>query len=647
MNYHLPIKPGHSTIQFLTGFLIYLFIILFYRNGLLETLELYAYDKLIQQFSATSDLSPVTVIKIDEVDINQMGNYPISDAALAEVLLKITDYEATVIGFDIFRNISVPPGHKDLENLLSKSQNIIAPTKYGHSKSTEILPPPILRDTGQFGFIDGLIDRDNIVRRALITLHNDQQIPLYSFALHISLLYLQNKNIEIKSDKNNFLQLGSTSIEPLKPNDGGYVEEDTQGYQFLLDFCKPPDSIPRYTLAQFNSGQVRLEDFKNKIVLVGIDAESIKDHFYMPCSAQETGHDKFFSGVMIHAAVIDQLIRIAETGAAPRKTVADWQEMLWILLWTLIGGLVSQRQRSFKQLILVWFMGVCLLIGITTFLFAQGIWLIVATPTIALLLSSILITAYKAMKEQQQRTQIMHLFSQHVAPEIAKELWQKQDQFFLEGRPRPQQTVATVMFTDLKNATNLAEDLKPAVFFNWLNEYLIGMTPIVAKHEGVVIRFIGDAIFAGFGIPIPRQSEAENRQDAINAVCCALEMNEKLVQLNKKWQKQGDPIVAMRIGLFTGTLAIGSIGTQERMEYTLHGDTVNIAARLEAFDKQQFTPDFFKQPCRILTGGKTVEYLEDHFLLEAIGNIELRGKKEKVDIYRVNSKVKKNSRFKK
>jgi len=628
-----------SLIRFLTGVLIYLFIILLYKNGLLETIELYAYDKLIQQFSITSHSSPVTVINIDEADINQMDSYPVSDGVLAEVLSKIATYEASVIGFDIFRNIPVPPGQKKLETFLSEYPNVIAPMKYGNSKSTEILPPAILRGVGRFGFTDGLVDRDNILRRALLTLHKDQQTPYYSFALHITLLYLQEKNITFQSDENKHLQLGTTSIVPLKPNDGGYVNEDTKGYQFLFDFCKPPESIRRYTLAQFKSGQIKREDFKDKIVLVGMDAESVKDHFYMPCSAQETGHEKLISGVMIHAGIIDQLVRIAKEGHAPIKTAEDWQEMLWILIWTIIGGLVSWRQYSLRRLIVIWLVGFFVLIGLTAFLFAQGVWLIVATPALALLLSGILSIAHRAAKEQQQRTQLMNLFSKHVSPEIAEELWQKQEMFFKEGRALPQQTIATVLFTDLKNATSLAEELKPAAFFDWLNEYLNEMTPLVAKHKGVVIRFIGDAIFAGFGIPVPRQSEAENRQDAINAVSCALEMNEKLIQLNKQWQQQDIPVVAMRIGLYTGTLAIGSIGTQERMEFAIQGDAVNIAARLETFDKHKFTPDYFRQPCRILIGGKTVEYLAGQFLLEAMGKVELKGKKEKVDVYRVVGKV--------
>ena len=144
--------------------------------------------------------------------------------------------------------------------------------------------------------------------------------------------------------------------------------------------------------------------------------------------------------------------------------------------------------------------------------------------------------------------------------------------------------------------------------------------------------------FSGFGIPVPRQLETEISQDAINAVCCALAMNEKLIHLNKKWQQQGLPVVGMRIGLFTGELATGSIGDRDRLEYTVHGDTVNTAARLEAFDKAQFSPDYFNQPSRILIGGETLQFLGNQFLVEMLGNIKLRGKKETVDIYQVMGK---------
>ena len=233
------------------------------------------------------------------------------------------------------------------------------------------------------------------------------------------------------------------------------------------------------------------------------------------------------------------------------------------------------------------------------------------------------------------RSQLMSLFSRHVAPEIAEEIWQHHALFFEEGRPQPQQTTTTVMFTDLQHFTTLAEELEPAVLFDWLNEYLEKMTPLVAHHGGIVIRFFGDAIFAGFGIPVPRQSENEIRQDAVNAVHCALSMNEQLILLNRQWTQHGLPVVGMRIGISTGIVATGSIGDKDRMEYTIHGDTVNTASRLEGLNKSQFYPDYLTQPCRILISETMLEYLDDQFKIKQILNVELRGKKNIIAVYQV------------
>ena len=116
-------------------------------------------------------------------------------------------------------------------------------------------------------------------------------------------------------------------------------------------------------------------------------------------------------------------------------------------------------------------------------------------------------------------------------------------------------------------------------------------------------------------------------------------MEERLVLLNKKWQQQSLPSIGMRIGLYTGSLATGNIGDQDRMEYTVHGDTVNIAARLESFEKLTFKPALFSQPCRILIGEETLQHLEDQFQIKPLGNIDLQGKKEAINVYQVIKKL--------
>jgi adenylate cyclase len=161
------------------------------------------------------------------------------------------------------------------------------------------------------------------------------------------------------------------------------------------------------------------------------------------------------------------------------------------------------------------------------------------------------------------------------------------------------------------------------------------MTPLVAAYGGVVIRFIGDAILAAFGVPMPRHTEAGLRQDATNAVECALAMERRLVQLNRGWQARQWPTTGMRIGICTGPMVAGSLGDIERMEYNIHGDTVNTAARLESFAKDRLVLELFSRPSRILIGETTLAYLDDRFQTEQVGQVQLKGKGQHVTIFRV------------
>lgn len=191
------------------------------------------------------------------------------------------------------------------------------------------------------------------------------------------------------------------------------------------------------------------------------------------------------------------------------------------------------------------------------------------------------------------------------------------------------------MFTDLQGFTAISEKLAPQALMDWLNEYMEAMTPLVVNHGGVILRFIGDAIMAAFGVPIARSTDAEIQRDAQNAVRSALDMQRVLIELNARLQSQELPMIGMRIGIFSGCMAAGSIGNAQRLEYNVHGDTVNTAARLESFDKAGFTPDYTSNPCRILIGEGTRKYLNNKFELQDEGELSLKGKQQKVAIYRV------------
>ena len=170
---------------------------------------------------------------------------------------------------------------------------------------------------------------------------------------------------------------------------------------------------------------------------------------------------------------------------------------------------------------------------------------------------------------------------------------------------------------------------------DWLNEYMGAMAEQVSTHGGVIRQYAGDSIVAIFGVPVARRSEAEIARDAINAVACALAMETTLRELNRRWAAENRPVTAMRVGVFTGPAVAGSLGSAERSEYVVVGDTMNTASRLESFDKTLFAPDPMGRPCRILIGETTLRYLGDRFATEHVGGVTLKGKEQAVDMYRV------------
>jgi adenylate cyclase len=157
------------------------------------------------------------------------------------------------------------------------------------------------------------------------------------------------------------------------------------------------------------------------------------------------------------------------------------------------------------------------------------------------------------------------------------------------------------------------------------------MTQAVMDHGGAVDDYIGDGIKANFGVPLPRNTQEEISQDAVNAVNCALFMEKEIRRLNNLWQKQNLPSTGIRIGIFTGSVVAAALGSTRRLKYTTIGDTVNIAARLESYDKN-FAKDSL---CRILIGESTIDYLEDRFKSQAVGKENLKGRKQKISIYQI------------
>jgi adenylate cyclase len=603
--------------------------------GGLESLELAAYDWFIRlrPIQAAPE-SRIVVIGVTEREVREYG-WPLSDGVLAQALQILGRFEPRAIGIDIYRDIPLPPGSETLNRILQTDRRIVVVRKFAEGSSTGVAPPAVLKDTDQVGFNDVMVDPGGIVRRGLLFL-DDGTTTLYSFGLRLALLYLSSEGIQPQPNPQDpqQMRLGRTTIRPFEANDGGYVNADARGYQFLLDFNGGAQSFTSAAFSDLLSGAIKAETLRDKIVLIGITAESVKDQFYTPYS-RGLGENQDTPGVAIHAQITSQLLRMAIEGSAPIKTLSGPLESVWFSCWGILGGFLGFKVRSPWRFALVALAGFLALTGIDFIAFLKGWWIPYIPVAAAWFGAAGVVIAYLSYREMVERDALMKLFSRHVSKQVANAIWQQRDQFLDGHRPRPQRLIATALITDLVGFTTVSEKLSPDVLMDWLNEYMEGMTRDVSRHGGVIEQYAGDSIVAIFGVPIPRRNDEEIGADAVRAVRCALAMEATLKSLNRNWQAQGRPTTAMRIGIFTGPVVAGTVGSEERAEYLAIGDTVNVASRLESFSKNLIPFDIENRPCRILIGEATLRYLNNQFATEKIGEAMLKGKQEKTAIYRI------------
>jgi len=599
-------------------------------SGTLEYLELTAYDWYLRTSLRPSPADPrIVLIGITENDIRRLQKWPLADEVAARALTVLLADQPRAVGFDIYRDLPVPPGTEELQRLLTDSQRLIMVMKFG---AGGVAAPPVLARSGRVGFNDMIVDPGGIVRRGLLFLDNGKTVST-SFDLLLAMLYLRAEGIVPRADGEHpeYLRLGPNTIRPFAANDGGYLRADDRGYQFLLDFGGSRGAFTAFSLGELLAGKVPPAAIRDKIVIIGVMAQSVKDIFYTPYSRGMIGGGQAIPGMVMHAHVVSQLLHLGLGESRPLLSPSESEEICWIIFWCLAGGAVGFWLRSPWVFSLCGAGGLFLLWLATYAIFLRGWWLPSVPPAITFLLAAALVTAYMANQEKEQRTVLMLLFSKHVSPEVATAIWQHREQFLCGGRPRSQKVMATVLFSDLKGYTSTAESLEPQALINWLNSYMEAMADLVMVHGGVVDDYAGDGIKANFGVPLPRQTEKEIKQDAIQAVRCALAMGRKMEQLNKSWRHEGLPTGSTRIGIFSGPVVAGAVGSSQRLKYTTVGDTVNVAARLESYQKE-----FAGDSCwRILIGEQTRQYLDGRFRLRLVGKETLKGKSQEITIYQV------------
>lgn len=366
------------------------------RNiGWLQPFELMALDEYFQLRPTEPLDDRVVIVGVSERDIENLRGWPTNDWLFAELLNRIKSQQPRVIGFNIFRNKPINPGHAKLLQVYKTTPYLIGIEKLISSKSSpSIAPPPLLKQMEQVAASDLILDPDGVIRRGILFPKSGDGTQ--SLGLAVALIYLNKQGINPEAASNGFMKLGSTVFPPLNANDGGYVRTNAGGYQILLNFQSPGQSFPIVSITDVLYNRISPELMSDRIVLIGGTAPSFNDAFLTPYSRGFGTAAPRTSGVEIQANVASQIIDAALGERPLIRTWNDLSENLWTVLWSAIVVTLGWRWRHDRAFIIKvsasFVLGVaCLIIG-TYLAFIVGWWIPVVPPLVGLIISTLSVT---------------------------------------------------------------------------------------------------------------------------------------------------------------------------------------------------------------------------------------------------------------
>ncbi len=539
----------------------------------------------------------IVVIAIDEASLQQYGRFPWSRTRYQQLLQALAPAVPAGIGFDILFAEADPQDPHLAEACFNSGNVVLAIGADRQGRAINVVPT--LAQVTRQGHVYNLPDPDGISRRSWLSIN---QVP----SLAVALLSAEIANRQAAIAMGNLPAAPLPTLPPLHPTE----------HVVWVNWVDSTDGITTVSFVDVVRGKVDPAVFTDKFVLVGMTATGF-DPLLTPFTPKVPT-----AGVYLHAATLDNLLNHRWLRPLP-----DWA--IWVVL-VLVGSLtsVSLHAQTWRQRLLtvIGLVGLWWLVALSLLHLAQ-IWLAIAAPLGTILLTAMVVQ----LREQYEKQLLMQLFAKHVAPETAAMLWQRKGEILHDGELKAQELVATVLFVDIRGFTRISEQLPPGELLSWVNRYLDTMTDCIMQHGGVVDKYIGDAIMAVFGVPFPRTTTAEIQQDALNAIAASLEMHQRLQQLNQELAAEGKPTIKIGIGVHTGGVVAGSVGGQRRLNYSVLGDAVNVAARLESLNKEVGDPN----PYSLLVTGDTLSCLRQQYRVHCVGHYPLKGREHPALVFAV------------
>ncbi|MEC4804036.1 MAG: adenylate/guanylate cyclase domain-containing protein [Jaaginema sp. PMC 1079.18] len=546
--------------------------------GLLQPWEWAVYDQFMRLRPASETDDRIAIVGINEADIQAVGSAIIADEVYGSLIAKLTAMKPKAIGLDIYRDLPVEPGHQELVAIFESTPNVIGIEKVVGDRDRDFIPgPPALVEKGQVAANDVIPDADNTVRRAFLSLSRPDNSTIPSLGMYLAALYLQDLGIGLQADPTTgFWQLGETLFQEFKPNDGSYIRADAGGYQQILNYRGGSQHFETVALMDVLGDRLPEDWGRDRIILIGMVGESSNDFFPTPYSSTLLSTPEPMAGVEIHANIASHIL---STVLDDRPFIQSWPEpveWLWILVWSSTGAILAWRWRYAKKGVVAILRRVtafcvvmsALVIGSYGALLA-GWWLPIVPPLLAMGGSAIAIVAYIARTASDLRK----TFGRYLTDEVVANLLEHPEGLTMGGERRE----ITILTSDLRGFTALSERLSPEEVVKILNFYLGKMADVITAYQGTIDEFMGDGILVLFGAPTTRSNDAER------AIACAVAMQQAMTEVNQTMKAWGLPDLEMGIGINTGEVVVGNIGSEKRTKYGVVGSQVNLTYRIESY----------------------------------------------------------------
>jgi adenylate cyclase len=489
-----------------------LILIILAHLGFFHTWNLSITDAL---YGGKPALQDIKIIAIDDKSLQEIGRWPWQRTAW-EGLLNSTQ-SAKAVAFDV-AFFEPTPDDATLGEAMRQNGKVIIAREYDFARKLEMVPAS--------GFAG--------VETALINIYTDQEgvsrsipVALYgtnSLALAVAQKYL-GREISVPEQK------------------------------MLINFAGAPGSYTVYSAADVITGKIEPSEFENAIVFVGATAPDLHDDYFVP-----TSHKQRMPGVEIHAHAVQTILT---KQYLKHQTFASLA--IIILIISIISGLLYSTLKIRYSAPILAILLICYFIA-AMMMFNRGIILNLVYPSLTIIATSLTTISYIAAHENRNKKYILSLFGRYVSKDVVEHLLKSEKAIELGGEERE----VTAMFADIRGFTSLSEKMTPPQVISFLNHYFGDMTDLIFAHNGTLDKYVGDALFALWGSPLP------DKDHAYNAVKCALAIQEKL----KTQHRKGIPPINLGIGICSGPAVVGNMGSPQRQEFTAIGDTINTSSRL-------------------------------------------------------------------